>query len=220
MFPIMLTKEQFLSALSDMSENEMNAKISHYKEMLSLMEQVKAKNVTTDSLWYLSSQLVPNEKVTDKIQTHGHNLKVPKDIEVTNFGRVFYKGILLEEQEDSHGNFGVWYPHVGWRTKSNGISYHVKYEFRCLEGNNHVKTLYSKDENFFNEIESQWKSRCEKLSKNNYPHKKGDTFNKHSDTETVVYEVPDTSASSYEGGVYLFDGEYVTQEIFDSWGFD
>ena len=213
MFPITLTKEQFLGVLSDMSESEIDVKISHYKEILSLMEQMKSQKVTTPDLWYLSAQLIADEKVINKIQTYGSDLKVPKDIEVTNTGRVFYKGTLLELQKDSHGNFGVWYPHVGWKTKSNGISYRARYEFSSPEENQQIETLYSIDKEFFDEIDTQWQARHKKLTENN--HAKGvEAFDKYSGEGMPRNGVGETSSGIpySEEGVYLGDGVYISPD--------
>jgi len=207
MFSVILTKEQFLSSLNTLSDNEIDTKISHFKEMILLIEQVKSQRDTTSPLWYLSTQLLSNEAVVNKIQTYGNDLKVPKDIEITDTGRVFYKGRLLEPLKDSHGNFGVWYPHVGWQTKSNGISYRARYEFSSPEENEPARILYSINKDFFDEIDSQWQSRCHNISQKN------DTKN-HKERVNVIDRYSgigetDSGIPYTEEGVYLGDGVYI-----------
>jgi len=215
MFSVILSKEQFINSLSSLSENEINKKISDLNEMLLLLEQVKpSKNTdTVDHEWYFFSQLLPDEKVVEEIQTYGNNLKGPKNIEVTNMGRVFYKDLLLKPQRDSHGNFGVWYPHVGWRAKNNGVCYKVRYEFSSPIANQYSKYLYSRDKVFFDEIDSQWQSMSRKRSKTPIT-KNHKVDNRSSDTSETCLD------SQYIEGVYAGDGIYFSQETFDSFGFD
>lgn len=155
---------ELFDGLSGQSTGDLETLLTTLNSTVNLLSnEISARQMklVEDSSWFESKNYISGEKVSKTFMSKGSSLKDPKDIIVTNYGRVFCAGVLVVPKLNDMGVLGTWYPCVGWRTHNGGIGYRVRFQFSVLSSiaqeYKEPRILYEiKNPALYSQLKAEW----------------------------------------------------------------